>query len=187
MSPSLNPSSQTRHPLEPVTHSVLAVKLNLSSPHHFFARLTHSRGITVSLTLSFAVSLLSLVHSECSFSRTAVNFSARSQSSISNIVMAVTVILCLELFTRLLYYTPMAILASIILSAFPRLIDIREACLSMLVTLQLYLDLVALSFCCRYAVMLCLLSRFRSRWRLGFRYVCTSAFVDKEFVHGVKR
>ncbi|XP_073224119.1 low affinity sulfate transporter 3-like [Cicer arietinum] len=63
-----------------------------------------------------------------SFSRTAVNFSARSQSSISNIVMAVTVILCLELFTRLLYYTPMAILASIILSAFPRLIDIREAC-----------------------------------------------------------
>ncbi|KAK2388277.1 Low affinity sulfate transporter 3 [Trifolium repens] len=63
-----------------------------------------------------------------SFSRTAVNFSARCQSSISNIVMAVTVILCLELFTRLLYYTPMAILASIILSALPGLIDIREAC-----------------------------------------------------------
>nr|XP_027186494.1 low affinity sulfate transporter 3-like [Cicer arietinum] len=166
MSPSLNPSSQTRHPLEPVTHSVLAVKLSLSSLHHFFARLTQSRGVTVSLTLSFAVSLLSVEamavgrsfasikgyhldgnkemlamgcmniagsFTSCyvvtgSFSRTAVNFSARSQSSISNIVMAVTVILCLELFTRLLYYTPMAILASIILSAFPRLIDIREAC-----------------------------------------------------------
>lgn len=63
-----------------------------------------------------------------SFSRTAVNFSARCQSSVSNIVMAITVILCLELFTRLLYYTPVAILASIILSALPGLIDIREAC-----------------------------------------------------------
>jgi len=42
--------------------------------------------------------------------------------------MAVTVFLCLELFTRLLYYTPVAILASIILSALPGLIDISEAC-----------------------------------------------------------
>ena len=41
--------------------------------------------------------------------------------------MAITVLLCLELFTRLLYYTPMAILASIILSALPGLIDIGEA------------------------------------------------------------
>ncbi|XP_061365324.1 low affinity sulfate transporter 3-like isoform X1 [Gastrolobium bilobum] len=63
-----------------------------------------------------------------SFSRTAVNFSAGCQTAVSNIVMAVTVLLCLELFTRLLYYTPMAILASIILSALPGLIDIREAC-----------------------------------------------------------
>ncbi|XP_027356737.1 low affinity sulfate transporter 3-like isoform X2 [Abrus precatorius] len=56
-----------------------------------------------------------------------VNFSAGCETSISNIVMAVTVLLCLELFTRLLYYTPMAILASIILSALPGLIDIKEA------------------------------------------------------------
>nr|CBK55658.1 sulphate transporter [Astragalus bisulcatus] len=63
-----------------------------------------------------------------SFSRTAVNFSAGCKTSVSNIVMAITVILCLKLFTRLLYYTPMAILASIILSALPGLIDIREAC-----------------------------------------------------------
>lgn len=41
--------------------------------------------------------------------------------------MAVTVILSLVLFTKLLYYTPMAILASIILSALPGLIDITEA------------------------------------------------------------
>lgn len=41
--------------------------------------------------------------------------------------MAITVMLCLELFTRLLYYTPVAILASIILSALPGLIDVTEA------------------------------------------------------------
>ncbi|CAN1224663.1 Sulfate transporter 2.1 [Linum grandiflorum] len=62
-----------------------------------------------------------------SFSRSAVNFSAGCETAVSNIVMAVTVILCLELFTRMLYYTPMAILASIILSALPGLIDFPEA------------------------------------------------------------
>lgn len=41
--------------------------------------------------------------------------------------MAITVLVSLELFTRLLYYTPTAILASIILSALPGLIDIHEA------------------------------------------------------------
>ncbi|KAK9219628.1 hypothetical protein WN943_008274 [Citrus x changshan-huyou] len=62
-----------------------------------------------------------------SFSRTAVNFSAGCQTVVSNIVMAITVLLSLELFTSLLYYTPIAILASIILSALPGLIDINEA------------------------------------------------------------
>lgn len=41
--------------------------------------------------------------------------------------MALTVLVSLELLTRLLYYTPMAILASIIVSALPGLIDIHEA------------------------------------------------------------
>jgi low affinity sulfate transporter 2 len=41
--------------------------------------------------------------------------------------MAVTVLIALELSMKLLYYTPMAVLASIILSALPGLIDIREA------------------------------------------------------------
>lgn len=41
--------------------------------------------------------------------------------------MAVTVIICLEFLTRLLYFTPIAILASIILSALPGLIDLNEA------------------------------------------------------------
>ncbi|TKY74346.1 Low affinity sulfate transporter 3 [Spatholobus suberectus] len=78
--------------------------------------------------MNIAGSLSSCYVATGSFSRTAVNFSAGCQTSISNIVMAITVVLCLELFTRLLYYTPMAILASIILSALPGLIDISEAC-----------------------------------------------------------
>lgn len=62
-----------------------------------------------------------------SFSRTAVNFNAGCETAVSNIVMAVTVLISLELLTKLLYYTPVAILASIILSALPGLIDIHEA------------------------------------------------------------
>ncbi|GJN08787.1 hypothetical protein PR202_ga26743 [Eleusine coracana subsp. coracana] len=63
-----------------------------------------------------------------SFSRTAVNFSAGARSTVSNIVMSITVFIALELFMKFLYYTPMAVLASIILSALPGLIDIKEAC-----------------------------------------------------------
>ncbi|PHT67902.1 Sulfate transporter 1.1 [Capsicum annuum] len=62
-----------------------------------------------------------------SFSRTAVNFSAGCETAVSNIVMAVTVLISLEFFTRLLYFTPVAILASIILSALPGLINLSEA------------------------------------------------------------
>ncbi|KAF7829910.1 low affinity sulfate transporter 3-like [Senna tora] len=77
--------------------------------------------------MNIAGSLTSCYVATGSFSRTAVNFSAGCQTAISNIVMAGTVVLSLELLTRLLYYTPMAILASIILSALPGLIDINEA------------------------------------------------------------
>ncbi|KAI3834102.1 hypothetical protein MKW92_008830 [Papaver armeniacum] len=62
-----------------------------------------------------------------SFSRTAVNFSAGCETVVSNIVMALTVIVALECLTRLLYFTPIAILASVILSALPGLIDVHEA------------------------------------------------------------
>nr|GMD91209.1 low affinity sulfate transporter 3 [Ipomoea batatas]GMD94066.1 low affinity sulfate transporter 3 [Ipomoea batatas] len=62
-----------------------------------------------------------------SFSRTAVNFSAGCETVVSNIVMAVTVLISLELLTKFMYYTPLAILASIILSALPGLIDLRGA------------------------------------------------------------
>ncbi|XP_028756664.1 low affinity sulfate transporter 3-like [Neltuma alba] len=76
---------------------------------------------------NIAGSLTSCYVATGSFSRTAVNFSAGCQTAISNIVMAVTVFLSLQLLTRLLYYTPVAILASIIISALPGLIDINEA------------------------------------------------------------
>lgn len=62
-----------------------------------------------------------------SFSRTAVNYSAGCETLVSNIVMAITVLVSLELFTKLLYYTPTAILASIILSALPGLINLNAA------------------------------------------------------------
>ncbi|MED6122531.1 Low affinity sulfate transporter 3 [Stylosanthes scabra] len=77
--------------------------------------------------INIAGSLTSCYIATGSFSRTAVNFSAGCQTAVSNIVMAITVFVCLQLFTRLLYYTPVAILASIILSALPGLIDISEA------------------------------------------------------------
>lgn len=56
-----------------------------------------------------------------------MNVAAGCESAGSNIVMAVTVIVSLFCFTRLLYFTPMAILASVIISALPGLIDFNEA------------------------------------------------------------
>ncbi|KAF5955200.1 hypothetical protein HYC85_008056 [Camellia sinensis] len=77
--------------------------------------------------MNIAGSLTSCYLATGSFSRTAVNFSAGCQTVVSNIVMAITVLISLELLTRLLYFTPIAILASIILSALPGLININEA------------------------------------------------------------
>ena len=62
-----------------------------------------------------------------SFSRSAVNFSAGCETAMSNIVMAITVIISLELFTRLLFFTPISVLSAIILSALPGLVDLHEA------------------------------------------------------------
>lgn len=60
------------------------------------------------------------------FSQSAVNFTTGCKSTISNF-MAIKVLASLEHFTRLLYYTPHAILASFIILALPNLIDVREA------------------------------------------------------------
>ncbi|XP_028789049.1 sulfate transporter 2.1-like isoform X1 [Neltuma alba] len=62
-----------------------------------------------------------------SFSRTAVNVAAGCETAGSNIVMAITVVISLLCFTKLLYFTPTAILASIIISALPGLVDFNEA------------------------------------------------------------
>ncbi|KAL8110758.1 hypothetical protein AgCh_026485 [Apium graveolens] len=77
--------------------------------------------------MNIAGSLSSCYVATGSFSRTAVNFSAGCETVVSNIVMVITVIISLEALTRLLYFTPIAILASIIISALPGLIDVHEA------------------------------------------------------------
>ncbi|KAF5961901.1 hypothetical protein HYC85_003110 [Camellia sinensis] len=77
--------------------------------------------------VNIAGSLTSCYAATGSFSRTAVNYSAGCETVMSNVVMALTVLLSLQVFTRLLYFTPIAILASIILSALPGLIDLHEA------------------------------------------------------------
>lgn len=77
--------------------------------------------------MNIAGSMSSCYVATGSFSRTAVNFSAGCQTAVSNIVMAITVLISLQLLTGLLYYTPVAILASIILSALPGLINYSEA------------------------------------------------------------
>lgn len=56
-----------------------------------------------------------------------MNFSAGCETAVSNIVMAITVMISLEVLTRFLYFTPTAILASIILSALPGIIDVSGA------------------------------------------------------------
>lgn len=77
--------------------------------------------------MNIAGSLTSCYAATGSFSRTAVNYSAGCETVMSNVVMALTVLVSLQVFTRLLYFTPIAILASIILSALPGLIDLHEA------------------------------------------------------------
>lgn len=64
-----------------------------------------------------------------SFSRSAVNFMAGCQTSVSNIIMSIVVFLTLQFITPLFKYTPNAILASIIISAVIGLIDYEAAIL----------------------------------------------------------
>ncbi|XP_052146246.1 low affinity sulfate transporter 3-like isoform X2 [Oryza glaberrima] len=78
--------------------------------------------------MNIAGSLSSCYVATGSFSRTAVNFAAGCKTTVSNIIMAATVMVALELLTKLLYYTPVSILASIILSALPGLINVQEVC-----------------------------------------------------------
>eukprot|EP01018_Ginkgo_biloba_P022095 Gb_22837 [translate_table: standard] len=61
------------------------------------------------------------------FSRTAVNFNAGCKTAMSNIVMATAVMITLLFLTPLFYYTPLVVLASIIISAMLGLIDVQAA------------------------------------------------------------
>ncbi|RLN39593.1 low affinity sulfate transporter 3-like isoform X1 [Panicum miliaceum] len=79
--------------------------------------------------MNVAGSLSSCYVATGSFSRTAVNFTAGCKTAVSNVVMAATVMVALELLMNLLFYTPVSILASIILSALPGLINVQEVCI----------------------------------------------------------
>ncbi|KAG5524817.1 hypothetical protein RHGRI_031473 [Rhododendron griersonianum] len=64
-----------------------------------------------------------------SFSHTAVNFTARCNTAVSNIVMSCVLLLTLLVITPLFKYTPNAVIASIIISAVMGLIDIEATIL----------------------------------------------------------
>ncbi|PWA65456.1 sulfate transporter 3,1 [Artemisia annua] len=61
------------------------------------------------------------------FSRSAVNFNAGCKTAVSNIVMAIAVMITLLFLTPLFYYTPLVVLSSIIIAAMLGLINYEEA------------------------------------------------------------
>lgn len=61
------------------------------------------------------------------FSRSAVNFNAGCKTAVSNIVMAIAVMLTLLFLTPLFHSTPLVVLSSIIIAAMLGLIDYEEA------------------------------------------------------------
>ncbi|KAA8550830.1 hypothetical protein F0562_002514 [Nyssa sinensis] len=61
------------------------------------------------------------------FSRSAVNFNAGCKTAVSNIVMALTVMITLLFLTPLFHYTPLVVLSSIIIAAMLGLINYTEA------------------------------------------------------------
>ncbi|KAL5787607.1 hypothetical protein ACOSP7_004556 [Xanthoceras sorbifolium] len=80
-------------------------------------------------TMNVVGSMTSCYVATGSFSRSAVNYMAGCNTSVSNIVMSLVVLLTLEFITPLFKYTPNAILASIIISAVIGLIDIEAVIL----------------------------------------------------------
>lgn len=61
------------------------------------------------------------------FSRSAVNVNAGCKTAVSNIVMAIAVMITMLLLTPLFYYTPSVVLSSIIIAAMLGLIDYEAA------------------------------------------------------------
>ena len=62
-----------------------------------------------------------------SFSRSAVNYNAGAQTTVSNIIMAAAVLVTLLFLMPLFYYTPNVVLAAIIITAVIGLIDYQSA------------------------------------------------------------
>ncbi|OIW04883.1 hypothetical protein TanjilG_23999 [Lupinus angustifolius] len=65
--------------------------------------------------------------SSCSFSRSAVNYNAGAQTTVSNIIMASAVLVTLLCLMPLFYYTPNVVIAAIIITAVIGLIDYQAA------------------------------------------------------------
>ncbi|KAF8392335.1 hypothetical protein HHK36_022677 [Tetracentron sinense] len=61
------------------------------------------------------------------FSKSAVNFNAGCKTSVSNIVMAIAIMITLLFLTPLFHYTPLVVLSSIIIAAMLGLIDYETA------------------------------------------------------------
>ncbi|KAL6661439.1 hypothetical protein ACP70R_000823 [Stipagrostis hirtigluma subsp. patula] len=80
-------------------------------------------------TMNIVGSMTSCYIATGSFSRSAVNFMAGCQTPVSNVVMSMVVLLTVLVITPLFYYTPNAILGSIIISAVIGLVDYEAAVL----------------------------------------------------------
>lgn len=77
--------------------------------------------------MNIAGSLTSCYLTTGPFSRSAVNYNAGCKTAMSNVVMAVAVMITMLLLTPLFHYTPLVVLSSIILSAMLGLIDYEAA------------------------------------------------------------
>jgi high affinity sulfate transporter 1 len=77
--------------------------------------------------MNIAGSLTSCIVATGSFSRSAVNYMAGCNTTVSNIVMSMVVLLTVEVITPLFKYTPNAVIAAIIISAVAALIDFKAA------------------------------------------------------------
>ncbi|THU58635.1 hypothetical protein C4D60_Mb03t16440 [Musa balbisiana] len=78
-------------------------------------------------TMNIAGSLTSCYLTTGPFSRSAVNYNAGCKTALSNVVMAVTVMVTLLFLTPLFHYTPLVVLSAIIISAIAGLIDNEAA------------------------------------------------------------
>lgn len=78
-------------------------------------------------TMNIVGSLTSCYVTTGPFSRSALNFSAGCKTAVSNIVMAVAVMITLLFLTPLFHYTPIVVLSAIIITAMLGLIDYEAA------------------------------------------------------------